>query len=85
MSNPHNYETSWTIEQHRDELIERLGEAIRQLAQQAATIGKLTALLTYYRLEHSRDNCYFSGPTGAICDECVKVDELLAKLPKEMP
>lgn len=45
MSNPHGYEPNWTIEQHRDELIERLGEAIRQIAQQEATISTLRNLL----------------------------------------
>jgi vacuolar-type H+-ATPase subunit D/Vma8 len=30
-SNPHGYEPSWTIEQHRDELIERLGNAIKRI------------------------------------------------------
>ena len=29
--NPHGYEPGFTIEQHRDELIERLGEAIKRL------------------------------------------------------
>lgn len=31
MSNPHGYEPGFTIEQHRDELIERLSEAIRRI------------------------------------------------------
>jgi hypothetical protein len=45
--NPFGYEQNWTIEQHRDELVDRLGEAIRQLSvakeqvtQQAATIKR---------------------------------------------
>jgi hypothetical protein len=31
MSNPYKYEANWTIEQHRDELIERLGKAIKRI------------------------------------------------------
>lgn len=31
MSNPHGYEAGFTIEQHRDELLERLGLAIRTI------------------------------------------------------
>ncbi len=31
MSNPHKYDGTWTMEQHRDELIDRLGEALRLL------------------------------------------------------
>lgn len=29
--NPHNYEAGFTIENHRDELIERLGKAIKRI------------------------------------------------------
>jgi hypothetical protein len=29
--NPHNYEPGFTIEQHRDELIDRLGAAIKRI------------------------------------------------------
>lgn len=31
MSNPYGYEQSFTIEQHRDELIGRLGAAIKRI------------------------------------------------------
>lgn len=39
--NPFGYERGFTIEQHRDELIERLGEAIKQLSEQRTTIERL--------------------------------------------
>jgi hypothetical protein len=29
--NPYRYEPGWTIEQHRDELIDRLGNAIKRI------------------------------------------------------
>ena len=39
--NPHGYEKSFTVEQHRDELIDRLGSAIKQIN---AAESKLTAI-----------------------------------------
>ena len=53
---------------------------IEELGAAETTIGKLEQALRFYRLEHARNNCYFSGPTGAICDECEAVDKLMAAL-----
>ena len=33
MGNPHGYEAGFTIEQHRDELIDRLGLALKEIAK----------------------------------------------------
>lgn len=41
MGNPYRYEPGWTIEQHRDELIDRLGRAIRRINELEAILRKL--------------------------------------------
>jgi hypothetical protein len=64
-------------------------EEALELAQAAlgtaeSLVRDLANLLKCYRLEHSQNNCYYSWPTGAICDECEATDAALSKIPKEM-
>lgn len=59
-NNPHRYGLTWTIEQHRDELIGRLGNAIKQInhleAQNAALKGEIAELRNrLQRFEGVRD------------------------------
>lgn len=49
--NPHGYEAGFTIEQHRDELIERLGKAIKRIAELEAELLALRIFLTYYEMQ----------------------------------
>jgi hypothetical protein len=57
----------------------------REMTQLQARNKALRDALRTYRYEHSKNNCYFSGPTGAICDECCRVDKLLAQAAEVKP
>lgn len=41
MANPHGYEKGFTIEQHRDELIARLGNAIKRINELESQLSAL--------------------------------------------
>jgi hypothetical protein len=62
------------------ECLERERVHLIELERLQAKVQELEQALRFYRLEHSQNNCYFSGPTGAICDECEAVDKLMAAL-----
>jgi hypothetical protein len=53
LNNPHNYEPEFTIEHHRDELIDRLGAAIRCINEREAKIAAIEELLQMIRDQHA--------------------------------
>lgn len=82
MGNPHGYEAGFTIEQHRDELIDRLGLALKEIAKlKVDRDGLLEALKAVW--EFGLDDSQSSAETQALYNKIDRAIRQAAAPPTE--